>query len=184
MSISDSTMMGICPNCRKSVQVTAESCASCGALFGAGGWTPILLGSAEAGAENAFEHYIRLSSEDLSSLLRSGVLSDGDRRVVQDELERRGVSAENISIPKAVGDEKLIRNYANWSPLIILAVLGLKGAFWLVLGWFLSRYAASKFLSSTRAEAVGAEKHRFPYFFLYHSLGLLLYAGILKVFFR
>lgn len=33
--------MAYCPNCRKSVEAGAESCASCGALFTGGGWAPV-----------------------------------------------------------------------------------------------------------------------------------------------
>ena len=175
---------GICPNCRRPVLLAAESCGSCGAMFGPDAWKPIPPGSADAGAENAFEHYVRLNSQDLTNLLRSGLLSDGDRKLVLDELARRGVAVKEDPNPNRIGDERLIKNYANWSPLIILVVLGLRGAGWLVLGWILSRYAASKFIGSTRLEAVNAEKRRFLYFFLYHSIGLVLYAGVLKAFLR
>jgi hypothetical protein len=109
------------------------------------------------------------------------VLSDIDRQFVLEELQRRGIAAETVSVSAGLGDERLIKSYATWSPLIILAVLGIKGGLWLVLGWFLSRYAASKFLSATRAEALASKKHRFPMFLLYHSIGLLLYVSVLRI---
>ena len=119
--------MAICPNCRATLALTAESCSSCSATFGSVGWKPLPDHAdvrASKGNKDAFEHYIRLTSEDLLRLLQTDVLSEEHRQLISEELHRRGDTKKNILESDARGPIA-IEFLAVWIAFVIgIAALG------------------------------------------------------------
>lgn len=138
-------------------------------------------------------HYSLLTDEELRQI-RSDDLVDEARPILYAELSSRGLGSESTSTtkaPTAVFDPEKVPKaappwsrklvlYAQWSPLLLLPALGVRGVLWIALISFVSRFAALKYaahIRSTRPSHAGAVRT----FVICHLIVALAFVFVLKV---